>query len=69
MKKQNFINLTTVFSESGESLCSWYPRPKLVRDSFLSLNGEWDFEVSHREDIPNKFTRKIQVPFHCRMAS
>ncbi len=63
MKKQNFVNLTTVFSEAGESLCSWYPRPKLVRDSFLNLNGEWDFEVSHREDIPNKFTRKIQVPF------
>ena len=24
-----------------------YPRPQLVRDSYLNLNGEWQFEIDH----------------------
>ena len=40
-----------------------YPRPQLVRDSFICLNGEWELEVSRSTDIPKKFTKKITVPF------
>ena len=61
-----------------------YPRPQLQRDSFLCLNGEWEFHnatpiISNCSDttsgeatpasyvllptIPDKFSRKIQVPF------
>ena len=44
--------------------CPWdeYPRPRLVRDSYMSLNGRWDFAVSG-EDIPESFNEKILVPF------
>ncbi|MDD3818279.1 MAG: glycoside hydrolase family 2 TIM barrel-domain containing protein [Actinomycetota bacterium] len=35
-----------------------YPRPDFVRDSWLSLNGEWDF--SFNDDC---FDKKINVPF------
>ena len=40
-----------------------YPRPMMKRDSFLNLNGEWDFEVSPYDYIPKKYTRKITVPY------
>ena len=46
----------------GENLTgtpwSVYPRPQMKRDSYLNLNGEWDFSVSNKN-----FDRKIQVPF------
>ena len=34
-----------------------YPRPQMVRDSFFSLNGEWDFSANGGE------WEKITVPF------
>ena len=39
-----------------------YPRPQMVRESYISLNGEWDFAVS---DDANEyeFDSKITVPF------
>ena len=38
-----------------------YPRPRMVRDSYLSLNGEWDF--TYAEKAPESFNEKIIVPF------
>lgn len=39
-----------LLTEAGESLCGgeWdvYPRPTLVRDSFFSLNGEWELTAT-----------------------
>ena len=47
-----------------------YPRPQYVRNQWLCLNGEWDFEIDHNDDFrergwPEKseFTKKINVPF------
>lgn len=40
-----------------------YPRPQLVRDSYLSLNGEWDFAFSKSSEAPSEFSDKILVPF------
>ena len=52
--------LTTVH---GEKLTGtpWeiYPRPQMVRDSFLNLNGEWEFGVGEEK----VFDKTIQVPF------
>ena len=48
-----------------------YPRPQLVRESWLNLNGQWDFEFDD-ENVGKKekwfkkektFSQKIQVPF------
>lgn len=39
-----------------------YPRPQLVRDSFLCLNGLWDFEVTDGNE-PIEYNDKILVPF------
>ncbi|MBW4085000.1 sugar-binding domain-containing protein [Paenibacillus sp. S150] len=47
-----------------------YPRPQLVREHWLNLNGEWDFcfddeNVGELQKRPeqSKETRKITVPF------
>ncbi len=39
-----------------------YPRPTLQRESFLCLNGKWDFAVT-RSTHPPVFDREILVPF------
>ncbi len=42
---------------------SEYPRPQMVRDSYLSLNGKWDFTITRTDEIPEQFTDTILVPF------
>lgn len=40
-----------------------YPRPQLKRDSYLCLNGAWDFAVSDGPGVPARFSETIQVPY------
>jgi len=40
-----------------------YPRIHLVRDSFINLNGEWDFTYGQGDKLPEKYDRKIFVPY------
>jgi len=42
---------------------SEYPRMQLVRDSYLCLNGEWDYVIKNTPDVPTNFVSKILVPF------
>ncbi len=39
-----------------------YPRPNMVRDSFLSLNGEWDYCINQQKEVA-EYDGKIIVPF------
>ena len=65
MKKDN--KLITLYTENGENfnIDNWdiYPRPQMKRDSFFSLNGEWNFCTNKTGEIPTEFTEKIIVPF------
>ena len=51
----------------GEALTGnpWqvYPRPQLKRESYVNLNGYWDFTVSSETALPQAYDRKIRVPF------
>ncbi|GAA4850501.1 glycoside hydrolase family 2 TIM barrel-domain containing protein [Paenibacillus vulneris] len=48
-----------------------YPRPQLVREKWLNLNGTWDFEFDDQRigdeqqwgSVTREFTKEIQVPF------
>lgn len=41
-----------------------YPRPQLVRDSYLNLNGWWDHAFTHLDDgEPDEYDGRILVPF------
>ncbi|MBO7303452.1 MAG: glycoside hydrolase family 2 [Clostridia bacterium] len=50
-----------LYTTDGESLCSmpWnvYPRPRLVRDSFFCLNGDWALTATDGEEYT------VRVPF------
>ncbi len=60
MKKFKKTELCVLYTTEGESFDisahNEYPRPQLKRESYFSLNGEWDFEVDNK-------TEKIIVPF------
>ena len=40
-----------------------YPRPQLKRDSFICLNGQWDFAFTDEDAAPRRYSEKITVPY------
>ena len=42
---------------------SEYPRPQFKRDSYICLNGYWEYAIRKEEEIPSKFDGEILVPF------
>ncbi len=40
-----------------------YPRPQMVRNSYLNLNGYWDYAINNVEKAPKQYDGKILVPF------
>ena len=57
--------LTTVWGENLDVTCILpeYPRPQLVRASYINLNGLWDYTFTTDTSFPNHFDGKILVPF------
>ncbi|MFC1502673.1 sugar-binding domain-containing protein, partial [bacterium] len=40
-----------------------YPRPQMVRDDWMNLNGLWEHAIRPRAQEPDSFDGKILVPF------
>lgn len=40
-----------------------YPRPQMERNSYINLNGEWNYAITEKESKPDKFDGVILVPF------
>jgi len=57
--------LHTRFSETleTEGILQEYPRPQMRRDSYLNLNGPWDYAVTALDETPASYTGTILVPF------
>ena len=59
--------LQDLYTREGEALqgAPWqsYPRPQLKRNSYVNLNGQWDFTVTPKGVFPEAFDRKFLVPF------
>ena len=60
-------NLTTMqgqqLLQTNETPWAVYPRPQMRRDSFLNLNGDWEYAVTPDVDFPAEYPQKIRVPF------
>ncbi|MDH4089266.1 MAG: beta-galactosidase [Cyclobacteriaceae bacterium] len=58
--------ITTPWAEKVDpsSTLQEYPRPQMVRETWVNLNGLWDYAIrSLKEDAPAAFDGKILVPF------
>ena len=60
--------LMTPWGEKVTPENAWrdYPRPQMVRDGWVNLNGEWDYaitSVTNTPGIPSSWAGKILVPF------
>jgi len=40
-----------------------YPRPQMKRDSYLNLNGVWNYAITETQTPPEKYDGQIIVPF------
>ncbi len=57
--------LTTPWTASvtPENVWKEYPRPAMVRNGWINLNGLWDYAITGVPDMPESFDGRILVPF------
>ncbi|MCC8023580.1 MAG: glycoside hydrolase family 2 [Clostridiales bacterium] len=48
---------------NAENVWRSYPRPQLVRDSYLNLNGMWEYAIRREEAVPDAYNGQLLVPF------
>ena len=65
-RKEALVPLSTVWGEQldPEHILEEYPRPQLVRDNYINLNGYWNYKILKKDK--NKISQlqgKILVPF------
>lgn len=63
MKANNLVQLKANDSPLPNIPLPEYPRPQLVRDSYICLNGEWELATTSSNNIPSHFDKKIIVPY------
>ena len=61
---------TGLSSYSSYPAAAEYPRPQFMRDSWISLNGIWEYAITKDEFKPARMDGSIQVPFspECRLS-
>ncbi len=62
MKKLKTRWSDQVLQNPDQVLCE-YPRPSMRRESYVNLNGYWDYEITGRGKRPQSFAGQILVPF------
>ena len=61
---QGKVNLKSKFYDEVTDLpLQEYPRPQLQRDSYINLNGYWDYAIRKKGEDVEPFDGKILVPF------
>lgn len=54
---------TSLVQENPDQVLTEYPRPNLVRESYVNLNGKWEYAFTVANQRPVKFDGEILVPF------
>lgn len=64
-KEETLIPLQTRWGKNlnYEHILDEYPRPQMVRENYINLNGYWDYAITQDKNIPCQFQGKIVVPF------
>ena len=58
------VQLKTVWGEHiSDQPLQEYPRPQFQRDSYINLNGWWQYAITDNADTPNQYQGAILVPF------
>ncbi len=60
--------LTPIYTVWGEALnkdapLQEYPRPQMQRQSYLNINGRWDYAITANSEKPSEYDGEIIVPF------
>lgn len=57
--------MKTIWGETLDknNILQEYPRPQMVRDSYLNLNGLWSYAITDTDRLPDQFDGEILVPF------
>ncbi|MDT8400454.1 MAG: glycoside hydrolase family 2 TIM barrel-domain containing protein [Bacteroidales bacterium] len=57
--------LLTEWSDDVDPAKPWpeYPRPAMVRDTWLNMNGLWDYAITQKDREPESWDGKILVPY------
>ena len=59
--------LTTIWTEQAEDEKEIplpdYPRPQMIRDHWVCLNGWWEYAFTGLREIPKEAEGRILVPF------
>ncbi len=63
-KKASTNQLYTKWGEEQRTkTLTEYPRPQLKRDSYIPLNGLWNYAITKNAKFPGRFDGRIVVPF------
>ncbi|MES3018496.1 MAG: sugar-binding domain-containing protein [Bacteroidota bacterium] len=63
---QKPVSISTQWAKDVNEKNAWqeYPRPQLIRDKWLNLNGLWDYKIlAQGSTAPTAFDGKILVPY------
>lgn len=65
MRKLKDTYLQTPWEENlcADNILPEYPRPQMRRDSYLCLNGPWEYAIYDQPRCPKQFDGTILVPF------
>ncbi|MGI6607653.1 MAG: MFS transporter [Erysipelotrichaceae bacterium] len=64
-QKKNHNKLLTEYGDQLDinNVLPEYPRPQLVRDSYINLNGIWKYAINQSDEIPSVFDGDVIVPY------
>lgn len=61
--KQLYTRWSKEVLDNPENVLQEYPRPTMVRDSYVNLNGKWDYAITDTKEKIKEYDGQILVPF------